>query len=114
MIWAMHQQQVDAIVRHGSVQLSQSVLPSIAEGTTCVASVTTDPQTGSDPRRSSHLLAVAPDGRLVIRRHAPVVTGGAHADAYLITMAEADESSVSLVYAARADLQVEHNYPIGR
>lgn len=46
---------------------------------------------------------------LDIDRFAPIVTGGAHADGFLITMRSVDAASpnqVSLVYAARAQLAV--------
>jgi alkylation response protein AidB-like acyl-CoA dehydrogenase len=108
-IWAMHCFQVDAIVRYGSPQLRANLLPRVAAGDVYIASVT------SERGRKADLLSAATpldtDGdRVVIERSAPVVTGGEHADGYLITMRRsptAAESEVSLVYADRGDLQVE-------
>ncbi|MFC4015588.1 acyl-CoA dehydrogenase family protein [Nonomuraea purpurea] len=106
MIWAMHCQQVDALVRHASPELRADLLPRIARGEVYIASVTTEPAKGG------HLLtAVAPlrasDDHIELRRAAPVVTGGEHADGYLITMRaaeEAAEQAVTLVYAGRDQL----------
>lgn len=108
MIWAMHCQQVDVLVRHAGSELRARVLPKIAAGEIYLASVTTEKSKGG------HLLsASAPitkqEGHAWLHRDAPVVTGGAYAEGFLITMrtdAEADESAVTLVYADRADLSV--------
>jgi alkylation response protein AidB-like acyl-CoA dehydrogenase len=111
MIWAMHCQQVDVLVRHGSAELRRRVLPRIADGEIYLASVTTENTKGGNL-----LAAGAPitqqDGRAWLRRDAPVVTGGAHADGFLITMrtdTDADPSAVTLVYADRTDLTINHN-----
>lgn len=114
MIWAMHCQQSDALVRFGSRKLQEELLPRIAAGDLYLASATTEPGKGG------HLLtAVSPlnsaDGRLSVVRDAPVVTGGRHADGFLVTMRAATESSerdVSLVYVDRsqADLTVNRGW----
>jgi acyl-CoA dehydrogenase len=109
MIWAMHCQQVDTLVRFGQPELKVNVLPRIAEGAVYLASVT------SEQGKGGHLLsAVAPltvkDDRLRIDRRAPVVTGGLHADAFLITMRSnetAPPQHVSLEYAERDQLEIE-------
>jgi acyl-CoA dehydrogenase len=109
MIWAMHQQQVAAIVHAGLPSLRERVLPQIAAGEVYLASVT------SERGKGGHLLSaqqpvLASEGELVIRRDAPVVTGVAAADGFLVTMRsgpEAPESSVSLVYVARAQAEIE-------
>jgi acyl-CoA dehydrogenase len=109
MIWAMHCQQVDTLVRFARPELARTLLPRIADGSVYVASVT------SEQGKGGHLLsAVAPlivkDDRLIIERHAPVVTGGRYADGYLITMRgheSAPRHQVSLVYAERDQLEVE-------
>jgi acyl-CoA dehydrogenase len=108
MIWAMHCQQVDALVRHAGPELAASVLPRIARGELYLASVTTEPGKGG------HLLsaraALDGDDVLSIEREAPIVTGGQHADGFLITMrkaTDAAEHQVSLVYADRAQLTLE-------
>lgn len=108
MVWAMHCQQTDALVRFASPALARQILPRVAEGALYIASVTTEPGKGGDllsgvaPVRATH------EG-LWIDRDAPVVTGGQHADGFLITMRaseEAADSRVSLVYADRDQLEV--------
>ncbi|MCQ4081077.1 acyl-CoA/acyl-ACP dehydrogenase [Streptomyces sp. RB6PN25] len=108
MIFAMHCQQAAAVVRYAHEPLRTQLLPRIAAGEVYLASVTTESGKGG------HLLtSEAPlhqDGaRLAIDRFAPIVTGGAHADGFLITMRSPDADSaneVSLVYADRETLRI--------
>lgn len=108
MIWAMHCQQVACVVDHAPEVLRRQVLPQIAAGM-FVASVT------SEQEKGGHLLtAYAPlmvvGEELLLVRDAPVVTGGAYGDGYLITMRASEESppsEVVLVFAERAQLEVE-------
>ena len=112
MIWAMHCQQVDAIVRHGTLRLRDELLPKIAAGEHYLASITTEPVKGG------HLLTAGAslqevDQSFKVERHAPVVTGGQHADGYLVTMRESETAPahrVSLVYVAAQAARVE---PLG-
>ncbi|MGE5289104.1 MAG: acyl-CoA dehydrogenase family protein [Micromonosporaceae bacterium] len=109
MIFAMHCQQVVALNRYGCGKLRSQVLPAVADGKVYLASVTTEFGKGG------HLLtSQSPveniDGVLQIRREAPIVTGGMHADGFLITMQTPGATSpaqVDLVYAARDQLRVE-------
>jgi acyl-CoA dehydrogenase len=109
MIWAMHCQQVDAVVRYGGDRLRSSLLPRIARGEVYLASITTEPGKGG------HLLSASSpvhrDGaQLTIEREAPVVTGGEQADGFLVTMRSAagsPENSVSLIYLDRAQAKIE-------
>lgn len=109
MIWTMHCQQVAVLAHSGSEALRDRLLPRVADGRAYLASVTSERGTGG------HLLtALAPitrgTGGLTIRREAPIVTGGAHADGFLITMRDnedAPEGAVSLVYADRDQLEIE-------
>jgi alkylation response protein AidB-like acyl-CoA dehydrogenase len=109
MILAMHWQQLDVLVRHAGPRLRAELLPRIAAGEVYLASVTTEAGTGG------HLLSAAEplergEALIQFRRDAPVVTGGAHADGFLITMRDGPdegEHAVSLVYADRADLVAE-------
>lgn len=116
MIWAMHCQQVDVLLRHADSQLLDELLPRIARGDLYLASVTTGRVTGGhlltadEPLR--HIGADNPDGsdELRLDRTAPVVTGGGQAEGFLITMRAAEdagEHSVSLVYADRSVLTIE-------
>lgn len=123
MIWAMHCQQVDAVVRHADPRLRARILPRVAAGEVYLASVTTGADTGGFLLSASDALSRDPldptdptgptgrnPGRLRLDRRAPVVSGGEHADAYLVTMRadeSADDHAVSLVYADRDDLVVE-------
>jgi acyl-CoA dehydrogenase len=102
MIFTMHAQQVEGIVRHAGGALRDRLLPKIASGEVYLASVTTEPGKGGHLLTAAAALEV---GRrsLVIDRMAPVVTGGLYADGYLISMresAEATANRVSLVYAS--------------
>ncbi|MFI7553246.1 acyl-CoA dehydrogenase family protein [Micromonospora sediminimaris] len=108
-IWAMHCFQVDAIARHGTPELRDALLPRVAAGEVYISSVTSERGRKADLFSAGTPLHADGD-RLLIERSAPVVTGGEHADGYLITMRaapDAAESEVSLVYADRGDLQTE-------
>ncbi|GAA4929098.1 acyl-CoA dehydrogenase family protein [Actinoplanes utahensis] len=109
MIWAMHCQQVDALVRHATPRLHTELLPRIASGEVYLASVTTEAATGG--RLLTAAAALHETGELLdLRREAPIVTGGLHADGYLVTMRageEASRQSVSLVYVDRDQLDYE-------
>ncbi|MFJ3446469.1 acyl-CoA dehydrogenase family protein [Streptomyces sp. NPDC086081] len=108
MIFAMHCQQVAAIDRHARPALRDRLLPEIAAGRRYLASVTTEAATGGHLLSAQSPLA-ASHGALDIDRFAPIVTGGAHADGFLITMLAPDAASpaqVSLVYADREELDV--------
>ncbi|MFI1994565.1 acyl-CoA dehydrogenase family protein [Actinoplanes sp. NPDC020271] len=108
MIWAMHCQQVAAIVEFAGPQLRAGLLPQIARGEVYIASVT------SEKGKGGHLLSAQDalersDERLHLHRDAPIVTGGLHADGFLITMRDlpdAPAGKVSLVYAPRAALNL--------
>jgi acyl-CoA dehydrogenase len=108
MIWAMHCQQVDCVVRSASPELRADLLPRVARGDVYLASVTTEPKTGGHLLTSNSPLREAGDA-LHVERDAPIVTGGQQAEGFLITMRsaeEAPESHVTLVYAERDQLEV--------
>ncbi|WP_369217911.1 acyl-CoA dehydrogenase family protein [Streptomyces flavofungini] len=110
MIFAMHCQQSAALVHHADERLAKALLPRVATGEVYLASVTTEAGKGGHLSTADAQLTDA-DGMLEIDRFAPVVTGGTHADGFLITMRSAGESStaheVSLVYADRDQLTVQ-------
>ncbi|RPK65818.1 Acryloyl-CoA reductase (NADH) [Streptomyces sp. ADI96-02] len=111
MILGMHCQQVAAVVAHASPALRATLLPEIAAGRRYLASVTTEAGKGG------HLLTAGSrtdrsGSDLVVDRFAPIVTGGAHADGFLITVQPPDATSpsqVSLVYADRDQLSIEQS-----
>jgi acyl-CoA dehydrogenase len=109
LIFAMHCQQVVAVVRHAAGALRESLLPVLGRGGTYLASVTTERGTGADLLSSESALRSA-DGMLHIDRDAPIVTGGPYADGFLITARASDATSphqVSLVYAAHDQVDVQ-------
>ncbi|KPI31700.1 MULTISPECIES: acyl-CoA dehydrogenase family protein [unclassified Streptomyces] len=109
MVFAMHGQQVAALVHHASEELRERVLPGVARGDLYLGSVTTEAGKGG------HLLSsetgTRREGDLIeLDRMAPIVTGGAHADAYLMTVlapGAGSDGQVSLVYAERDQLDVQ-------
>ncbi|MYW46421.1 acyl-CoA dehydrogenase family protein [Streptomyces sp. SID161] len=109
MIFAMHCQQSEAVIRYAASPLREELLTRLAAGELYLASVTTEPGKGGHLFRSYAPLREA-DDTLEIDRAAPIVTGGTVADGFLITMrsphATADHH-VSLVYAHRHQLRVE-------
>jgi acyl-CoA dehydrogenase len=109
VIWAMHCQQVAAVARHGGERLRAEVLPRIARGEVYIASVTTERGKGGHLLTARAPLESTVDGRLRLRREAPISTGALHADAFLVTMRahpEATENDVRLVWADRSDLSI--------
>jgi acyl-CoA dehydrogenase len=108
LIFAMHCQQVATLVAYARPALRATLLPRIARGEVYLASVTTEASRGGALTTSQSPLT-GQDGALVLDRFAPIVTGGAHADGFLITMRVPDSDSpteVSLVYADRAQVTV--------
>lgn len=109
LIFAMHCQQVGTIARYGTRELRDRVLTEIAAGKVYLGSVTTAPGTGGHLLSSGAETVRAEDG-LLLDRDAPIVTGGRHADGFLVTMRTPDAVSpaqVDLVYADRDQLRVE-------
>ncbi|CAM3727666.1 acyl-CoA dehydrogenase family protein [Kibdelosporangium persicum] len=109
MIFAMHCQQVATLARYGGGRLRSEVLPAVAEGKMYLASVTTEAGKGGHLLTSESPVDQAGDV-LRIDRRAPIVTGGAHADGFLITMAMPGATSpaqVDLLYAARDQVTLE-------
>ena len=109
LIFAMHCQQALAIVRHARSPLREELLRALARGELYLASVTTERGTGGH-LLSSESAVDAVDGMLRIDRDAPVVTGGLHADGFLITTlapGATTPNQVSLVYAARDQLEIQ-------
>jgi acyl-CoA dehydrogenase len=109
LIFAMHCQQVGTIERYGSEKLKAKVLTGVATGRLYLGSVTTAPGSGGHLLTSDSAARRTGD-ELLLDRVAPIVTGGRHADAYLVTMGTPDAVSpaqVDLVYADRDQLELE-------
>lgn len=110
MIFAMHCQQSAALVSHGGERLRKDLLPRISAGEVYLASVTTEAGKGGHLLSAEARLERSGTDRLRIDRFAPIVTGGAYADGFLVTMRDAAddarEREVSLVYADRDQLEV--------
>ncbi|MFC4049249.1 acyl-CoA dehydrogenase family protein [Actinomadura syzygii] len=108
LIFTMHCQQVMTLARHAGPRLRERVLPQVAKGAMYLASVTTS--AGSGGRLQTSSSPSLRDGDLIrIDRDAPIVTGGAHADGFLITVQTAGTATpgqVDLVFAARDQLDV--------
>lgn len=118
MIWAMHCQQVATLMDHAPEALKQKILPLVAAGKMFIASVTSEREKGGH-LLTAHAPLIKIGEEFLLSRDAPVVTGGAFGDGYLITM-RADEnsppSSVVLVFAERSQLEIETRsgwYPLG-
>ena len=98
------------MVRHADGPLPPArLLPALGKGDVYLASVTTERGKGGH-LLSSESTVQQDAGTLTIDRDAPIVTGGQHADAYLITTLAPDATSpsqVSLVYARRDQLTLE-------
>ncbi|MDQ1024737.1 acyl-CoA dehydrogenase [Streptomyces umbrinus] len=110
-IWTMHAFQVDGLSRFGGGKLRQAVLPAIADGKIYLASVTTEASKGAD-LFTAEAPVTSREGQACFERSAPVVTGGRHADAFLITLRsrpEAQPHEVSLVYAEREQLCISEH-----
>lgn len=110
MIFAMHCQQVATLDRFGTAALRERVLPAVARGEVYIASVTTEPGKGGHLLTSESPATRDADGWIHIDRQAPVVTGGAHADGFLVTVLTPGATSpaqVDLVYADQAQLELE-------
>lgn len=109
MIFAMHCQQAVTLVRHARSRLREELLPALGRGELYLASVTTERGKGGHLLTSESPVRSG-DGLLHIDRDAPIITGGTHADGFLITALAPDATSptqVSLVYAAREQLRLE-------
>ncbi len=109
LIFAMHCQQAATIVGYARDELRADVLPALGRGELYLASVTTQRGSGGGLLSSQSRLG-ASDGLLLIDRDAPIVTGGTHADAFLITTLAPDAATpnqVSLVYARRDQVTAE-------
>ncbi|MFD8611791.1 acyl-CoA dehydrogenase family protein [Streptomyces sp. NPDC059631] len=104
VLWVMHCQQVAILRDHAPEPLRTRVLRRVAERQLLLGSVTTEPRKGGHVL-TAHAAARADGAAVAFRRAAPVVSGGAHADAFLLSLRRTEDSApddVVLVYADRA------------
>lgn len=109
MIFAMHQIQVLALVRHDTSAPILGLLREIVDDQLLLASATTEIGIGGDTRSSTCF--VERDGDVVrLRKNAPVISYGEHCDVVLATArrnADAPPSDQVLVVCRRSDTQLE-------
>ncbi|MGW7256373.1 acyl-CoA dehydrogenase family protein [Streptomyces sp. NPDC054834] len=104
VLWVMHCQQVAILRDHAPEPLRGRVLREVAERQLLLGSVTTEPRKGGHVL-TAHAAARADGDTVAFRRAAPVVSGGAHADAFLLSLRRAPDAApddVLLVYADRS------------
>lgn len=100
LIWAMHCQQVIVLADHAAEEQAD-VLSAIVQNGSLVASVTSESGKGGDLLTAQSPLRPEPNRNCIrVCRKAPIVSYGAEADFYLITMRAAEDrptNDVSLV-----------------
>lgn len=109
MILAMHSIQVACLVRHGDTAALAAFRCRVADEGLLLASATTEVGIGGDVRSST--CAVELDGKTFhLRKQAPVISYGAHAEAILATARRTPESAPSdqvLVVCEKAGYSLE-------
>lgn len=114
VLWVMHCQQVAMVDEYAAEPLRGQVLRAVARDRLFLASVTTETGKGGHVM-TAHAAAALRDGMVRFEREAPVVSGGLHADAYLITMRRTEQSTpddVVLVYVPLDAAEVESRGPL--
>lgn len=93
MVFAMHQIQVHAIVRHGGGSAwFEEYLRRLAREQRLIASATSEVGTGGDMGKSVAALAPQDDGSVTFTKQAPTISYGAHADDLLTTLRRTPEA----------------------
>jgi acyl-CoA dehydrogenase len=109
MVYAMHQIQVNCLVRHGSSPTIQDYLREVAADGLLLASATTEVGVGGDTR-SSVCAVEREGGRYRLEKQAPVISYGEHADGILATARRTPDSPPSdqvLVVCRRGNVELE-------
>ena len=109
MVYAMHQIQVNCLVRHGRSATIQDYLREVAGDGLLLASATTEMGVGGDTRSSICAVEVA-DGRFTLEKQAPVISSGEHADGILATARRTPDSPPNdqvLVVCRRPNVELE-------
>jgi acyl-CoA dehydrogenase len=103
VLWVMHCQQVSVLAEYAPEPLRSTVLREIADGQLLIGSITTESVKGGHMMTATAAVAER-DGVIRFHRDAPVVSGGAQADAFLVTMRRSEgvaADDVVLVYCPR-------------
>jgi acyl-CoA dehydrogenase len=109
MVYAMHQIQVNCLVRHGRSATIERYLTEVAGDGLLLASATTEVGVGGDTRSSICAVEVA-HGRFTLEKQAPVISYGEHADGILATARRTPDSPPNdqvLVVCRRSNVQLE-------
>lgn len=85
MVFAMHQGQAMALWRHGGDGAGVLAMIEAVRGGALVASSTTEKGVGGDARRSTCAIEPSEDGRIRLRKDAPVISYATEADAVFVT-----------------------------
>ena len=107
LIWSIHCQQVAVLAYHDAEEQAD-VLAKIAKNGSLIAGVTTEYGKGGDLLTAQAPL-LAENGRLRVCRTSPIVSYGAEADFFLITMRSGKDkpsNDVSMVLVTRDDGQI--------
>ncbi len=94
MIFAMHQIQVFALVRHGRNERLREITRRVATEQLLLASATTEIGIGGDVRSSTCAVEEI-DGHIRLQKNAPVISYGEYADAVLVTARRTPDSPPS-------------------
>ncbi|KQT90929.1 acyl-CoA dehydrogenase [Marmoricola sp. Leaf446] len=94
MVFAMHQIQVACLVDHGHTPVLRAYTERVAREGLLLASATTEVGTGGDVRSSSCAVEVTGDSYR-LRKQAPVISYGEHADGVLATSRRTPDSPPS-------------------
>jgi acyl-CoA dehydrogenase len=94
MVFAMHQIQVACLVDHrADAAWFDEYLREVVAEQRLIASITSEVGTGGDMGRSiAAVSAAGPDGAVSFEKHAPTVSYGTHADAFMTTVRRAPDA----------------------
>jgi acyl-CoA dehydrogenase len=95
MVFAMHHGQAMALWRHGGVGLGVLQATEAVLAGALVASSTTEKGVGGDARRSTCAIEASPDGRIRLRKDAPVISYATEADALFVTARRSPDAPAS-------------------
>ena len=111
MVFAMHQIQVDSIVRHrGDSAFFEAYLRELVAEQRLIASATSEVGTGGDMGRSVATVITAVDGRCSFEKQAPTISYGAHADDLFTTVRRAPDAEPGdqvIVLTRKAQMTLE-------